>query len=71
MFVAPRHVAKASADLGPLGVTAELGDARWIPVPDGAYDVVLLFGPLYHLTEREDRLRALSEAARAASLVAW
>ena len=63
---APRHVAKANADLGPLGVTAELGDARRLPVPDGAYDVVLLFGPLYHLTERRDRLRALREAARAA-----
>jgi SAM-dependent methyltransferase len=62
----PRHVAKAIADLGPLGVTAEVADARQLPVPDGTYDVVLLFGPLYHLTERQDRLDALREAARAA-----
>ncbi|MGH7717598.1 MAG: class I SAM-dependent methyltransferase, partial [Gemmatimonadaceae bacterium] len=27
-------------------------------------DAVLLLGPLYHLTERDDRVRALSEAAR-------
>ncbi len=30
---APRHVAKANADLGQLGVTAELGDARDFPLP--------------------------------------
>jgi ubiquinone/menaquinone biosynthesis C-methylase UbiE len=63
---APRHVAKANADLGGLGVSAELGDARRLPVPDNSYDVVLLFGPLYHLTERADRLLALREAARVA-----
>jgi SAM-dependent methyltransferase len=60
----PRHVAKASTDLGELGVTAELGDARALPVADGTCDVVLMFGPLYHLTERQDRLSALREAAR-------
>jgi SAM-dependent methyltransferase len=27
-------------------------------------DVVLLFGPLYHLTQRVDRLTALQEARR-------
>ena len=29
-----------------------------------SFDVVLLLGPLYHLVEREDRLRALREARR-------
>jgi ubiquinone/menaquinone biosynthesis C-methylase UbiE len=62
--IAPRHVAKATADLGSLGVVAELGDARSLPLPDNGADAVLLFGPLYHLTERSDRLQALSEAAR-------
>jgi ubiquinone/menaquinone biosynthesis C-methylase UbiE len=62
---APRHVAKANDDLGQLGVTAHLGDARQLPAADGTYDVVLLFGPLYHLTERQDRVAALREAARA------
>jgi SAM-dependent methyltransferase len=32
--------------------------------PDGSYDVVLLLGPLYHLVERGDRVRALTEARR-------
>lgn len=62
--IAPRHVEKAADELGPLGVTARLGDARSLPEPDGAADVVLLFGPLYHLTERSDRLLALGEARR-------
>ncbi|MDQ1532909.1 MAG: hypothetical protein QOF28_670 [Actinomycetota bacterium] len=60
----PRHVEIARNDLGPQGVTAELGDARDLSCADGSFDVVLLFGPLYHLTKRTDRLRALSEARR-------
>ncbi|UUU26004.1 class I SAM-dependent methyltransferase [Streptomyces sp. DSM 40750] len=47
------------------GVTARLGDARALPAEDTAYDVVLLLGPLYHLPERPDRVRALTEARRA------
>jgi len=31
---------------------------------DDSFDIVLLFGPLYHLHERNDRLRAISEAKR-------
>ena len=31
---------------------------------DESFDVVLLFGPMYHLSEREDKIKALSEAAR-------
>jgi SAM-dependent methyltransferase len=44
--------------------SAALGDARALEEDDGSYDVVLLLGPLYHLIEREDRLRALREAHR-------
>jgi SAM-dependent methyltransferase len=40
------------------------GDARSLAEPDQSYDVVLLLGPLYHLTERGDRLAALREAHR-------
>ncbi|UBU17011.1 class I SAM-dependent methyltransferase [Nonomuraea gerenzanensis] len=59
----PLHVEEA----GKLpGVRAGLGDARALPVPDGQADVVLLLGPLYHLPERADRVRALTEARRAA-----
>ncbi len=41
-----------------------LGDARSLDHGDGAADAVLLMGPLYHLVDREQRLRALREAHR-------
>ncbi|WP_207755861.1 methyltransferase domain-containing protein [Nonomuraea cypriaca] len=46
-------------------MTARQGDARHLPLPDASVDAVLLLGPLYHLAERADRVRALTEAARA------
>lgn len=64
--ISPRHVAKAAADLAHLGVVAELGDARSLAARDNSADVVLLFGPLYHLPDRQDRIRAIREAARVA-----
>lgn len=42
----------------------EVGDARRLRQEDGSVDAVLLLGPLYHLVERRDRLRALREARR-------
>ncbi len=42
----------------------EVGDARNVKRTDTSVDVVLLMGPMYHLTEREDRLTALREAHR-------
>ncbi len=42
----------------------ELGDARKLPRPDASVDVVLMFGPLYHLIDRADRLTAWREARR-------
>jgi SAM-dependent methyltransferase len=44
--------------------SARVGDARSLEEPDRSANVVLLMGPLYHLTERTDRLRALREAHR-------
>ncbi len=44
--------------------TCQLGDARHLTFNDGIADGVLLLGPLYHLTDREERLRALREAYR-------
>lgn len=41
-----------------------VGDARKIEQGDASADGVLLLGPLYHLTERADRLAALREARR-------
>jgi ubiquinone/menaquinone biosynthesis C-methylase UbiE len=41
-----------------------VGDARALPYDDACADVVLLLGPLYHLTRAEDRAMALAEARR-------
>ncbi|WP_327168262.1 class I SAM-dependent methyltransferase [Streptomyces subrutilus] len=56
----PRHVEEARA----AGLRSALGDARSLAAGDGAYDAALLLGPLYHLVEAGDRVRALREAAR-------
>ncbi len=45
-------------------LSAEIGDARSLAAADASADAVLLLGPLYHLTSREDRVTALSEARR-------
>jgi 2-polyprenyl-3-methyl-5-hydroxy-6-metoxy-1,4-benzoquinol methylase len=37
---------------------AVTGDARQLPEPDQSQDAVLLFGPLYHLTDGADRRQA-------------
>jgi ubiquinone/menaquinone biosynthesis C-methylase UbiE len=64
----PLHVELAERTLGEHSnrrlASARVGDARQLDEPDGSTQVVLLMGPLYHLTEREDRVRALSEAHR-------
>jgi SAM-dependent methyltransferase len=59
-----RHVDLSNRDLGRKGVVAELGDARALSALDDSFDAVLLLGPLYHLTERSDRLCALGEGRR-------
>lgn len=46
------------------GFTAQIGDARDLPVANKSVDVVLLLGPLYHLIEAVDRQQALREAIR-------
>jgi ubiquinone/menaquinone biosynthesis C-methylase UbiE len=66
--IAPLHVEMAIAASGrqleaPLA-SVRVGDARSLPWNDKTVDAVLLLGPLYHLTAREDRLRALAEAYR-------
>ena len=46
-------------------ITAMQGNALDLSaLPDGAFDLTLVLGPLYHLYTREDKLRALSEAVR-------
>ena len=39
-------------------------EARDLPWEDDSFDIVLLMGPLYHLTNKEDRKEALKEAYR-------
>jgi ubiquinone/menaquinone biosynthesis C-methylase UbiE len=56
-----RHLDQARAAGG---CTVERGDARALTADDASYDCVLLLGPLYHLTERADRVQALREARR-------
>ncbi|HYX50859.1 MAG TPA: class I SAM-dependent methyltransferase, partial [Ktedonobacteraceae bacterium] len=57
-----RKASEAQSD-APLA-SIEVGDARNLLRPDASVDMVLMFGPLYHLTERVDRLAALLEAHR-------
>lgn len=61
------HVQQAKARAAREGVSLASiveGDARHLNVPDGSADAVLLLGPLYHLTERSDRVQALGECRR-------
>jgi SAM-dependent methyltransferase len=63
------QVAEARRRAGnPPAFTAQLGDARNLGHQDASCDAVLLLGPLYHLVERADRVRALREARRVLKL---
>jgi ubiquinone/menaquinone biosynthesis C-methylase UbiE len=63
----PRLVAEAqrrsTARPRPLA-SCRVGEARALDFPDRSADMVLLLGPLYHLTEAADRARALGEVRR-------
>jgi SAM-dependent methyltransferase len=60
-----RHAeqARARAAAG-LWFEANLGEAREVGESDRSADLVLLLGPLYHLTRRPQRVAALAEAHR-------
>jgi SAM-dependent methyltransferase len=64
----PLHVEQAEKASGARTdgqlTSARVGDARRLDFGDDTADAVLLLGPLYHLTERGDRLAALAEARR-------
>ena len=63
----PLHVEQAEAAARQAGIalaSISAGDARDLPMADDSADAVLLLGPLYHLTSREDRVTALREARR-------
>jgi SAM-dependent methyltransferase len=67
------HVDRTLADARAAGVAVDSGiaDARSLDVADDVADVVLLLGPLYHLTERGDRMLALAEARRVGRSGGW
>jgi SAM-dependent methyltransferase len=63
----PRLIAEArrrNATLRRQIASCEVGDARALSLPTGSAEIVLLLGPLYHLTASADRARALEEATR-------
>jgi ubiquinone/menaquinone biosynthesis C-methylase UbiE len=63
----PLHIEQAkvvqSSSKHPLA-SVQVGDARQLTNRDNSIDVVLLLGPLYHLTDFVERLTALREAYR-------
>jgi ubiquinone/menaquinone biosynthesis C-methylase UbiE len=63
----PLHVeqARQAASSDPAAAfTAVAGDARRLSEPGQSQDAVMLFGPLYHLTDGAHRQQALGEARR-------
>jgi SAM-dependent methyltransferase len=64
----PLHIEQARRAAPALARTPlasmRVGDARSLDWPDGSADAVLLLGPLYHLTDRAERVAALREARR-------
>jgi len=62
----PLHVEQAAevARRARQPFTVEVGEARHLKQDDVSFDAALLLGPLYHLTERADRVQALMEAKR-------
>ena len=70
---APRLIAEAvrlGSATRPLASCA-VGDARSLEFATSSADIVLLLGPLYHLTEAADRARALQEAKRVLKPGGW
>jgi SAM-dependent methyltransferase len=63
----PKHIDQARAlsarQQKPIA-SMRVGDARHLEESTGSFDAVLLLGPLYHLTERKDRVTSLEEAFR-------
>ncbi len=65
--IAERNIEMArelEAETGGKLALAEVADARSIPRPDKSADAILLFGPLYHITEYSERILCLKECRR-------
>ena len=71
---APRLVAEAErrSRVAPQPLAScRVGDARALDRPEKSADMVLVMGPMYHLTESLDRARALDEARRVLKPGGW
>ena len=65
--LSPKNIELANAHSKKTGIQlqrCETGDATALNLASDQFDLVLLMGPLYHLTDKEERVRALSEAKR-------
>lgn len=67
--IVPEHIeqarARAAAGLGEAQpAVIKVGNALQLDEPDGRFDAAFLGGPLYHLTDRQDRVHAVEEARR-------
>ncbi len=66
--IVPMHIEqakeRAAISDGAKPVEMRVGDALDMDYPDNFFDAAFLAGPLYHLIDRSDRVRALQEARR-------
>lgn len=65
--VVPLHIQQAKVLSKEKGIPLQkvgVGDARNLPLADQSVDAVLMLGPLYHLPNYHDRLKAINEARR-------
>src|SRR5262245_2298472 len=58
------ELVEQAGQLGSRSASCRVGDARALDQEDQSASVVLLLGPLYHLTDAGERLSALREARR-------
>jgi SAM-dependent methyltransferase len=67
MDLSPRNIELANAHSQQTGIklkACQTGDATQLDLAEGQFDLVLLLGPLYHLIDKQERVKALSEAKR-------
>jgi ubiquinone/menaquinone biosynthesis C-methylase UbiE len=66
--IVPKHIEQAELKsrepAAPKLASMRVGDARDLEFSDESADAIMMHGPLYHLTEIEDREKALLEACR-------
>lgn len=65
--VVPKHIEQAIQKKNDSGLSLSsyaVSDARSLSLNDNFADIVLLMGPMYHLTEKEERIKALKESSR-------